>query len=173
MRVLAFLIASVFSVAVLVSAQQKPLLSKQEQAIQQQVRGLRSLPDDTRVVTTKRLATDIRGLPTLSRLNFGSSERFEPLLRAFGQIPTAQLTRDMVSAGIKAKLTCVDPSKLDRSYAGRDFDLAFLEGLGAEIDLCGENGEFHIFVYDAPSSRGRLTSRSARSWNATVSSLPT
>jgi uncharacterized protein (TIGR00290 family) len=66
------------------------------------------------------------------------------------QIPTAQLARDMVSAGVKAKLTCVDPSKLDRSYAGRDFDLAFLDGLGAEIDPCGENGEFHTFVYGAP-----------------------
>jgi thiol-disulfide isomerase/thioredoxin len=64
MRVQAFLIASVCSVAVLVSAQQKPLLSKQEQAIQQQVRGLRSLPDDTRVVTTKQLAIEIRRLPS-------------------------------------------------------------------------------------------------------------
>src|SRR5215470_8666887 len=63
MRVLAFPIAFVFSIAVLVSAQQKPLLSKQEEAIQQQVRGLRSLPDDTRAVTTKQLATEIRQLP--------------------------------------------------------------------------------------------------------------
>ena len=63
MRVLAFLIASVMSLAVLVSAQQTPLLSKQEQAIQQELRGLRSLPDDTRVDTTKHLASQIRQLP--------------------------------------------------------------------------------------------------------------
>ena len=63
MRVLAFLIASVISLAVLVSAQQTPLLSKQEQAIQQELRGLRSLPDDTRVDTTKHLASQIRQLP--------------------------------------------------------------------------------------------------------------
>lgn len=63
MRVLVLLIASVFFIAVLVSAQQKTLLSKQEQAIQQLVRGLRSLPDDTRAVTTKQLATEIRQLP--------------------------------------------------------------------------------------------------------------
>ena len=66
------------------------------------------------------------------------------------QIPTTQLARDMVRSGIKAKLSCVDVSKLDRSYAGRNFDFAFLENLGPEIDPCGENGEFHTFVYDAP-----------------------
>jgi thiol-disulfide isomerase/thioredoxin len=60
---MAFPIAFVFSIAVLASAQQKPLLSKQEEGIQQQVRGLRSLPDDTRAVTTKQLATEIRQLP--------------------------------------------------------------------------------------------------------------
>jgi uncharacterized protein (TIGR00290 family) len=73
----------------------------------------------------------------------------EPLFPLW-QIPTAQLAREMVNAGVKAKLTCVDTSKLDKSYAGRDFDLAFLEGLRPEIDPCGENGEFHTFVYDAP-----------------------
>jgi len=57
----------------------------------------------------------------------------EPLFPLW-QIPTAQLAREIVSAGVKAKLTCVDTSKLDKSYAGRDFDLGFLEGLRAEID---------------------------------------
>ena len=62
MRVRVFLIASVCSVAVLVSAQQKPLLSKRGPAIQRQLRGLRSLPDDTRGVITKQLAIEIRRL---------------------------------------------------------------------------------------------------------------
>jgi diphthamide synthase (EF-2-diphthine--ammonia ligase) len=44
----------------------------------------------------------------------------------------------------------VDPSKLDRSYAGRFYDSAFLDSLPADVDPCGENGEFHTFVYDAP-----------------------
>jgi uncharacterized protein (TIGR00290 family) len=65
-------------------------------------------------------------------------------------IPTRQLALDMIAGGIKAKLTCVDPSKLDKSYAGRDFDLQFLESLPKEADPCGENGEFHTFVYAAP-----------------------
>ena len=63
MRILALLIAAVFSGWVPSSAQQKPPLSKQEKAIQQQVRSLRSLPDDTRAVTTRQLATEIQRLP--------------------------------------------------------------------------------------------------------------
>jgi peroxiredoxin len=63
MRILALLIAAVFSGAVPLSAQQKQPLSKQEKAIQQQVRALRSLPDDTRAVTTRQLATEIQRLP--------------------------------------------------------------------------------------------------------------
>ena len=56
----------------------------------------------------------------------------------------------MIEAGVKAKVTCVDPAKLDRSFAGREFDRAFLESLPSTVDPCGENGEFHTFVYDSP-----------------------
>jgi thiol-disulfide isomerase/thioredoxin len=63
MRILALLVAAVFSGWAPSSAQQKPPLSKQEKAIQQQVRALRSLPDDTRAVTTRQLATEIQRLP--------------------------------------------------------------------------------------------------------------
>ena len=73
----------------------------------------------------------------------------EALFPVWG-LPTRQLALDMIAGGIKAKLTCVDPSKLDSSYAGRDFDLQFLESLPEEVDPCGENGEFHTFVYAAP-----------------------
>ena len=73
------------------------------------------------------------------------------LLFPLWQIPTAPLARDMIAGGLKAKLTCVDPKKLDQSFAGRDFDLALLNSLPADVDPCGENGEFHTFVYDSPS----------------------
>jgi diphthamide synthase (EF-2-diphthine--ammonia ligase) len=56
----------------------------------------------------------------------------------------------MVRGGIKATVTCVDPNKLDSEYAARDFDAAFLAELPASVDPCGENGEFHTFVFDAP-----------------------
>jgi uncharacterized protein (TIGR00290 family) len=65
-------------------------------------------------------------------------------------LPTRELAQQMIQAGLRAKITCVDPNKLDRSFAGREFDAAFLADLPAEIDACGENGEFHTFVYDAP-----------------------
>ena len=73
----------------------------------------------------------------------------EPLFPIW-QIPTDQLGRDMIAAGVKAKLTCVDPAKLAKSFAGRDYDQHLLEALPPGIDPCGENGEFHTFVYDAP-----------------------
>jgi uncharacterized protein (TIGR00290 family) len=65
-------------------------------------------------------------------------------------IPTDELAREMIRGGVKAKVTCVDPAKLDASFAGREYDDGFLNSLPAGIDPCGENGEFHTFVYAAP-----------------------
>jgi uncharacterized protein (TIGR00290 family) len=73
----------------------------------------------------------------------------EPLFPVW-KIPTEKLGREMIAAGVKAKITCVDPSKLAKSFAGRDYDLSLLDALPAEIDPCGENGEFHTFVSDSP-----------------------
>jgi uncharacterized protein (TIGR00290 family) len=66
------------------------------------------------------------------------------------QIPTDQLARRMLQSELKARVTCVDLTKLDRSFAGREYDAQFLNDLPAGIDPCGENGEFHTFVYDSP-----------------------
>ena len=73
----------------------------------------------------------------------------EPLFPVWG-IPTDQLAREMIAAGVRAKLTCIDPRRLERRFAGRDFDLALLEELPKDADPCGENGEFHTFVRDGP-----------------------
>ena len=69
------------------------------------------------------------------------------------QIPTRQLAQDMIDAGLRAKITCVDPKVLAREFAGRDFDASFLADLPEGVDPCGENGEFHSFVYDGPMFR--------------------
>ena len=66
------------------------------------------------------------------------------------QIPTADLARTMIASGLRAKITCVDPKVLPAEFAGRDFDSQFLADLPPGIDPCGENGEFHSFVYDGP-----------------------
>ncbi len=65
-------------------------------------------------------------------------------------IPTPQLALDMLASGLRAKITCVNPKVLSREFAGRDFDAHFLADLPAGIDPCGENGEFHTFVYAGP-----------------------
>jgi uncharacterized protein (TIGR00290 family) len=73
----------------------------------------------------------------------------EPLFPVW-EIPTRDLAHEMIRAGVKARVTCVDAAKLDASFAGREFDAAFLRDLPPGIDPCGENGEFHSFVHDAP-----------------------
>jgi len=56
----------------------------------------------------------------------------------------------MIDAGVDAYLTCVDPKKVPRSFAGRKFDQALLDDLPDDVDPCGENGEFHTCVLDGP-----------------------
>jgi uncharacterized protein (TIGR00290 family) len=73
----------------------------------------------------------------------------EPLFPLWER-PTAALAAEMIRGGVRARVTCVDPKKLDRSFAGREFDATFLADLPASVDPCGENGEFHSFVYAAP-----------------------
>jgi uncharacterized protein (TIGR00290 family) len=74
----------------------------------------------------------------------------EPLFPVW-QLPTGPLGREMIRAGQKAVITCVDPSKLNASYAGRAYDNELVDGLPPTVDPCGENGEFHTFVYDGPA----------------------
>jgi uncharacterized protein (TIGR00290 family) len=66
------------------------------------------------------------------------------------QRPTDRLPRDMIASGIRAVITCVDPAQLDPAFAGRRFDEQLLAELPPNVDPCGENGEFHTFVYDGP-----------------------
>ena len=65
-------------------------------------------------------------------------------------IPTPQLAREMIGGGLRARLTCVDPRVLPREFAGREFDAQLLADLPPTADPCGENGEFHSFVYAGP-----------------------
>lgn len=69
---------------------------------------------------------------------------------------TSDLAREMIDAGLHARLTCIDPRKLDRSFAGRAFDAELLRDLPAGIDPCGENGEFHSFACAGPMFRHEI-----------------
>jgi len=72
-----------------------------------------------------------------------------PIFPVWGK-DTANLAREMLEAGFRAIICCVDPRKLDANFAGREFDSSFLRDLPENVDPCGENGEFHTFVYDGP-----------------------
>jgi uncharacterized protein (TIGR00290 family) len=72
-----------------------------------------------------------------------------PIFPIWG-IPTDQLAREMVASGLKAVITCVDPKQLSGEFIGRQYDQAFLDDLPDGVDPCGENGEFHSFVFAGP-----------------------
>jgi uncharacterized protein (TIGR00290 family) len=75
----------------------------------------------------------------------------EPLFPIWGsRNDTIGLSKDMLAAGLKAKLACVDSKQLDAKFSGREFDAKLLEDLPPTVDRCGENGEFHTFCYDGP-----------------------
>ena len=76
----------------------------------------------------------------------------EPVFPVWG-LETKRLARDMVTSGLRAHVTCVDPKQLDPKFAGRTFDDAFLDDLPAHADPCGENGEFHSFAFAGPMFR--------------------
>jgi diphthamide synthase (EF-2-diphthine--ammonia ligase) len=61
------------------------------------------------------------------------------------------LVQELWAAGFKAVVVCVDGRYLSASYAGRLFDADFVASLPQGVDACGENGEFHTFVYDGPN----------------------
>lgn len=73
----------------------------------------------------------------------------EPLFPLWGR-STRELAREMIAAGLRARIVCVDTKQLDRRFAGRAFDADFLDELPPGVDPCGENGEFHTFVAGGP-----------------------
>src|ERR1017187_6586411 len=72
-----------------------------------------------------------------------------PLFPLWGQ-PTDTLAQSMIDSGVKAVVTCVDPSHISALFAGRFFDANLLADLPASVDPGGERGEFHTFVFDGP-----------------------
>lgn len=72
---------------------------------------------------------------------------------------TARLAREFIALGFRAALACVDPRQLDPKFAGRFFDERLLAELPASADPCGENGEFHTFVFAGPIFRRALKIR--------------
>ena len=74
-----------------------------------------------------------------------------PLFPLFGTpADTPALARTMIAAGLRARITCLNPKVMERRFAGREFDAALLDELPSSIDPCAERGEFHTCAYDGP-----------------------
>ena len=69
---------------------------------------------------------------------------------------TVKLAKRFIGLGFKAVTVCIDSNVLGKEFAGREFDEHFLEDLPRGIDPCGENGEFHTFVYDGPIFKNKI-----------------
>lgn len=80
---------------------------------------------------------------------FLQKTEFKPLFPLWNE-PTDTLAEKMIDAGLRSRISCMDPKKLDRKFAGCDFDRDFLGMLPNAIDPCGEYGEFHTFTWDGP-----------------------
>jgi uncharacterized protein (TIGR00290 family) len=74
-------------------------------------------------------------------------------------LPTRELSKEMVSSGLRAKITCIDSKYLPVEFAGHEYDNSFLEQIPDTIDPCGEKGEFHSFTYDGPMFKHKLNIR--------------
>ena len=105
--------------------------------------------------------TDIRAYRERQLQNSG----LQPIFPVWG-MPTRELACSMIKSGVRAKLTCVDPMLLAPEFVGREFDELLLSEFPPNIDPCGENGEFHTFVYAGPMFQydlsvevGKLVSR--------------
>lgn len=82
--------------------------------------------------------------------------------------PRRTLVDEFLARGFKAVVVCVNGNYLGEEFVGRDFDEAFLADLPAHVDACGENGEFHTFVYDGPAFAQPVAFRRAEKWSCRV-----
>jgi uncharacterized protein (TIGR00290 family) len=105
----------------------------------------------TRVVFGDLFLEDVRAYREEKLAGTG----IDPVFPLWGR-DTARLAREVLEAGLRATLTCVDPRHLDPSFAGRAFDGALLDALPPGVDPCGERGEFHTFAWAGPMFAGPI-----------------
>jgi uncharacterized protein (TIGR00290 family) len=99
----------------------------------------------TRAVFGDLYLQDIREYRTAQLARVG----MQPAFPLWG-MPTRKLAAEMVRSGLRARITCLDPGKVPVGLAGMEFGEDFLARLPGDVDLCGENGEFHSCCLDGP-----------------------
>ena len=102
----------------------------------------------------------------------------EPMFPLWGR-DTRALAEEMLDAGVRATVTCVDPARLPVDAVGRAWDRAFLADLPEGADPCGEHGEFHTFVHDGPGfsgpvpvTLGEVVERDGSAWRDLLPATP-
>lgn len=85
-----------------------------------------------------------------------SGTAIEPIFPLWNR-PTDILAQEILTSGIEAVITCVDPTKLPSSFAGRLFNQELLKEFPVGVDPCGENGEFHTFVFNSPDFKEKIS----------------
>ena len=116
-----------------------------EAVLAERARGIR------RVVFGDIFLEDLRAYREQNLAKAGMSGIF-PLWRQ----DTHELARRFIAQGFRAVAVCVDMRVLGRQFAGRELDESFFHDLPPGVDPCGENGEFHTFVFDGPIFRAPL-----------------
>ena len=66
------------------------------------------------------------------------------------KMDTKKIMKRFIKLGFKSVVVCVNSSVLDQSFLGRELNNSFIQDLPENVDVCGENGEYHTFVYDGP-----------------------
>lgn len=145
------------------------LLRRQAESIGLPVEEVRIPPQCPNAVYEQRMAEPVLRFRDRGVLHVAFGDIFLEDLRAYREeklaranmsalfpiwkIDTRELAARFLRDSFRAIAVCIDPKKLDKSFAGRELDAAFFRDLPAGVDPCGENGEFHTFVFDGPIFR--------------------
>lgn len=123
-----------------------------EAAIKSAFEDIRVAYDVTHIAYGDLFLEDVRQY----RIGLMKDSNLAPLFPIWG-LPTKELARTMVSSGLSAYLTCVDPKQLSSEFSGRQFNTEFLSTIDGSVDPCGENGEFHTYVYAGPMFKSEIS----------------
>jgi uncharacterized protein (TIGR00290 family) len=150
----------------------RELLRQQAQSIGLPVAEVLIPPNCVNPIYEARMAEVVLGFRDRGVLHVGFGDIFLEDLRAYREqklvaadmtalfpiwkVDTRELAARFVRDKFRAVVVCVDPRKLDKSFAGRELDKSFFRDLPAGVDPCGENGEFHTFVFDGPIFRAPI-----------------